>query len=40
MKILVRNINCPFLIIQAKYGLKINSEKILCEYVDIYRLNK
>ena len=39
IKILVRNITCPFLIIRAKNGLKNFSEELLREYLDIYRSN-
>lgn len=36
VKVLVKNINCPFLIIRAKNGLKNFSENTLKEYLKFY----
>jgi hypothetical protein len=37
IKVLIANIRCPLLIIRASNGLKNFTEKVLGEYLDIYR---
>ncbi len=39
IKVLVRKITCPFLIIRAKSGLRNFTDELLREYLDIYRSN-